>query len=299
MIRNIKLLTLGLSLLAAGSSFACSEDGTGGFVPDNNLYIPANAKGLKGGITEEQFTAVIDKVENIYAPIVSSLGGKLEIIRNWEDGTVNAYAQQAGSTWKVSMFGGLARHEAITEDGMALVVCHEIGHHIGGAPKKGGAGGWGGAGSSWASNEGQSDYFATLKCLRKVFLSDNNRTIVAGLNAPQPLIASCKKSFSNKIDSDICVRGGMAGYSVANLFRALRSQTTLPDVTTPDPKEVTSTDHNHPATQCRLDTYYQGALCDVDDNTDVSNSNEVTGTCHGANNDSIGLRPRCWFKPSK
>ena len=34
------------------------------------------------------------------------------------------------------MFGGLAGHETITTDAFALVACHELGHHIGGAQRK-------------------------------------------------------------------------------------------------------------------------------------------------------------------
>ena len=177
---NFSAAVVGLTL--AGSVLACSMDGKGGFLPENDLYIPSSVKSING-ITKEEFDKAIDEVEHIYAPIVSSLGGNLQIERNWDDGTVNAYASQSGKTWKVAMFGGLARHATITKDAMALVVCHELGHHIGGAPKKGAAAGtgggwWGGQTSgsaiSWASNEGQADYFATLKCLRKTWINDNN-----------------------------------------------------------------------------------------------------------------------------
>jgi hypothetical protein len=183
------------------------------------MYIPVNAKGIKTGLSEEQFNAVIDKVVTVYDSIVSSAGGKLSVQRNWEDGTVNAYASRSGNVWQVAMFGGLARHETITEDGFALVVCHEIGHHIGGAPKKGGGGWWGGA--SWATNEGQADYFATLKCLRKVFLNDDNASVVRGMTVPASLKSKCKAEFKNKAEAAICIRGGMAGLSVAKLFQSL------------------------------------------------------------------------------
>src|SRR5690606_1616432 len=143
---------------------ACTVDGSEGIVPENDLYIAADSKSmLNSNLDEEKFNAVIDKVLAVYEPLVEAEGGELKVERNWTDGTVNAYAHRRGGTWNVAMFGGLARHETITEDGFALVVCHEIGHHIGGAPKKGG---WF---STWATNEGQADYFATLKCLRKVF----------------------------------------------------------------------------------------------------------------------------------
>lgn len=160
--KNFKQGMLLATLLLTQPAFTCTEDGSQGIVPENDLNISVHAK-RTGGISEETFNSVIDEAEELYTSIISGMGGTLEIERNWEDGTVNAYAQRLGSTWKVSMFGGLARHETITRDGFALVVCHEIGHHIGGAPKK--VSYWS---NPWASNEGQADYFATLKCLSYV-----------------------------------------------------------------------------------------------------------------------------------
>lgn len=291
-----KFLALSLAFSVATNGYACTEDGRNGIVEENKMNIPVGAKNA-GGITEEQFNSVIDKVETIYSPIVAGMNAKLNIVRNWTDGTVNAYASRSGSTYTVQMFGGLARHETITEDGMALVVCHEIGHHLGGAPKKGSGGWWGGSSSSWASNEGQSDYFATMKCLRRTFLNDDNSAILRNMEIPEALTTACSKAWTNKVDSDICIRGGMAGMSVAKLFQALRNATVAPDFTTPDAKVVTRTDDNHPAYQCRLDTYLQGALCEVADSVDFSDKDEKVGSCHQSTM-TAGVRPTCWFKPT-
>jgi hypothetical protein len=300
MSKSMKMMAMVVGLSVAGSAFTCSEDGKDGFLPENDLYIPVGQKSIKGGITEAQFNQAIDEVEEIYAPIIAGMGAKLDIERKWSDGTVNAYASQSGKTWKVAMFGGLARHETITKDGMALVVCHEIGHHIGGAPKKGGGGWWGGdAGLSWASNEGQSDYFATLKCLRKAWINDNNEAIVKSMNVPKSVTDLCKTTYrSNRVDTALCVRTSMAGKSVSDLFSSL-SQLPETKFDTPDRNVVASTDHNHPKAQCRLDTYFQGSLCDVNMNEDVSQTDEVKATCHGSLGHKIGTRPLCWFKPSK
>ena len=107
--KSIKTLAILVGLTTAGTALACSQDGRDGFLPENNFYIPANQKSING-ITEQEFNKAIDEVEEVYAPIVSSMGGKLNIERNWDDGTVNAYASQSGKNWKVAMFGGLARH---------------------------------------------------------------------------------------------------------------------------------------------------------------------------------------------
>lgn len=301
MIKSLKMTAMVLGLSMAGGALTCSEDGKDGFLPENDLYIPKSVKSLNG-ITETKFNSIIDKVVNIYSPIMSNMGANLVVDRNWSDGTVNAYASQSGKSWKIAMFGGLARHSTMTEDGFALVVCHELGHHIGGAPKKGGSGGWwgGGAGvSSWASNEGQADYFATLKCLRKAFNNDDNTRIIASMNAPESLVQACNKSTKNhRLDSALCVRTSMAGLSVANLFSTL-GKLPQPKFETPDRGIASSTSDNHPKAQCRLDTYFQGSLCDISMNEDVSQKEEVKGTCHPSLGHKTGNRPLCWFKPAK
>ncbi len=191
------------------------------------------------------------------------------------------------------MYGGLARHETITEDGFSLVLCHEIGHLVGGAPTVGMVL------MKPMANEGQADYFAALKCLRKTFLNDDNAAIVAAMNVPATLATSCAKAFSNSDEKNICIRTGMAGASVADFFAAVKK---LPPAKfeTPDATVVRSTNSSHPAHQCRLDTYFQGSLCDVSFNEDldmVNMKDEVKGTCHGSLGHTSGLRPLCWYKP--
>ena len=276
--------------LASAQVFACTMDGKEGIVEKNNLRIPVSQKSING-ITAEEFNKVIDEVTTVMSPIVSSHGGNLTVVKLWEDETVNAYAEQEGTTWKVSMFGGLARHETITRDGMALVVCHEIGHHIGGAPLYS----WK-ADSGWASTEGQSDYFATTKCLRQVWASDNNEEIISRMEVPARVKELCGQNHLWNADYALCVRGAMAGDSVARLFAALRQQAPS-KFETPDPKVAKYTQESHPATQCRLDTYFQGALCGVDARTEFSKDSEVTGACHKTLGHKIGMRPLCWFKP--
>ncbi len=286
--KNFKHGLLALSILAAPSIFACTMDGKEGIVEENNLRIPVSAKSING-ITAEQFNAVIDEVTTVMGPLVKSHGGELQVVKLWEDETVNAYAEQEGTTWKVSMFGGLARHETITRDGMALVVCHEVGHHIGGAPLYS----WK---SGWAATEGQSDYFATTKCLRQVWEKDNNEEIIAAMDVPAKVKEMCGQHHVWNHDYALCVRGAMAGDSVAKLFAALRQQAPA-KFETPDAKVVKYTQESHPATQCRLDTYFQGALCEVPASVEFSRDTEVTGSCHKTLGHKIGMRPLCWFKP--
>lgn len=285
-------IALAMLMLSVGTTYACDMHGVTGIVEDNDLFIPVGAKSA-GTVTEKQFNEALDKVEAIYTPIIAAKGKTLEVVRNWDDGTVNAYAQQTGNVWKISMFGGLARHETITIDAFALVACHEIGHHLGGFPKK--RSWWS---SSWASNEGQADYFGTMKCFRKYVEKDNNIEIVSNMTIPAYATKKCQDNFNNADDLAVCQRAAMAGLSLGNLFKALRRLTTDLKFDTPDPGVVTTTNDNHPAPQCRLDTYFAGALCDKDHYDDVSDTDAATGVCVRADDYEDGIRPLCWYKPN-
>lgn len=276
-------------LLASAPTFACDIDGRTGFMPENNLRIPVGAKN-SSSMTEERFNEIIEKVASQYRDVVEAKGGKLQMNNNWEDDTVNASANRSGNTWHVNMYGGLARHALVTDDGFALVVCHELGHHLGGAPK------YGGWGNTWASNEGQSDYFGAMKCLRKIFSEENNIRIVSQMSIDPAATEKCRDTYQNAEDMAICQRAAMAGKSLAELLGSLGGRSTV-SFTTPDKSVVRKTNDAHPQAQCRLDTYFQGTLCDKDWTKDVDNKDPKIGTCIKSQGYEIGTRPLCWYKP--
>lgn len=269
-------------------SFACI--GGKGFLPQNNLYIPDDQRAIQG-ISQTDFDEVLDKIADVYTSEVARFGGTLRINRKWTDGTVNAMAYREGKTYHIDMFGGLARHSSITKDAFALVACHEIGHHIGGAPK------YSQSGNTWASTEGQSDYFATMKCLRKVFLRDDNQQIVSAMTVDPVAAQKCAEKHTEPNELAICKRISMAGFSGASMFAVIQNQN-LPKFDSPDPSVVSQTYESHPQFQCRLDTYFNGAVCDVSEDIDLGNSDPKVGACNQSATVNYGFRPLCWYKPS-
>ena len=285
-----------LSIAAAAtltltSSLACGLGSNDGIVPENDMWIGPNVK-MNKDMSQSTFDEVLDRVEDIYSPVLSGMGKRLNIERNWNDGTVNAYASQSGNTWKIAMFGGLARHETVTADGFALVACHELGHHLGGAPKK--KSWWS---TSWASNEGQSDYFGAMKCLRKYMELDDNVALMADVDVPALAVEKCEANFANAEDVAMCKRGAMAGMSLAGLFGALSNLSEPLDFATPDDNVVSSTNHNHPAAQCRLDTYFAGAICDKYHYDDIDEDDINSAQCARVDGYDLEARPLCWYKP--
>ncbi len=285
------------TLAVSGALFASQLTGhelCEGFLPDNDMSIPLGLSQTTGGLTEQDFNDVLDQIEALYQPEVAAHGGNLAIIRHWEDSTVNASAMRMGKSWQINMFGGLARHPAVTKDGFALVACHEMGHHLGGAPK---VSGFMRTSSKWASNEGASDYYATLKCLRRLFEKDDNEKIVADMDVDATVAQACEAEHGRRLDQLLCIRGAMAGMSVSGMFNDLTKNRKSVSFTTPDTSQVRKTSNKHPAAQCRLDTYFAGAVCKVSTTEALSDQDYRPGSCADASIHARGLRPRCWFKP--
>lgn len=267
-------------------------------LPENNLHLQDSLK-KKSNVTVEQFNAIIDKGEELYKPIIEAHGFQFSVNRAWENSTVNASATQFFGRWIVNMYGGLARRDEITPDGFTLVLCHEIGHHLGGYPFS----------SSWAANEGQSDYFGTLSCLRRFWTDDVLTNATFRDVIPETPKAACDDAWGTEAEQNLCYRMVMAGKSTADLLAALGNSQV--DFDTPDTNEVSSTNSRHPAAQCRLDTYVAGATCVAgfdqnvipgkvngsgQNNADAERESAMY-TCTTSGSFTVGVRPRCWFAP--
>ena len=277
------------------------------FIPENNLYIPADFESLAGGLDQKTFDGVINKVGAFYTPIVAKQGGTLKINHLWTDGTVNANATRSGKSWVVNMYGGLARHGRVTADGFTLVLCHELGHHLGGFPKIGGSLG----GSAWAANEGQADYFSTMKCARRVWENDDNEAVVNSLIIPQVVKNKCSTQLKSQKEILLCERSSMAGLTLGLLLWDLSNgsntnPTSTGSAKSPEPKfetpstaVVSATDNAHPKAQCRVDTYFNGSYCGVSYTQDFGQTDPITGACAVERGDKDAVRPLCWYKPKK
>jgi Zn-dependent protease with chaperone function len=67
---------------------------------------------------------LLDKFSRAFPEVIYEL--------RWESPTINAQAWRLGSARYVWVYGGLVRHRAITKYGLALMLAHETGHHLGG-----------------------------------------------------------------------------------------------------------------------------------------------------------------------
>lgn len=241
----MRLIFLCLLFLNQASALEC--------IPKNKFFFPVKLA-QSTGISQAEFNDALDQVEKYYAPIIESRGAKLQINRLWEDGTVNSDASQADGIWTINSYGGLARFPGMTKDAYMEVACHEMGHHLGGAPKY--------PDDVWASDEGEADYFATIRCMKAL---------------------------------GVVVKDSRKASLVLAKTLAQLGEEPAPSPKKKDPKVVAETNHDHPQAQCRLDTYLAGVNCPQ--LGDLSETDPSVNTCFDYDFPMSGERPLCWFKP--
>jgi hypothetical protein len=87
--------------------------------------------------------------------------GDIEYELFWDSAMINAQAWRLGGRQCVTVYGGLVRHPAITAPGLALMLAHETGHHLGGPPRD--------PDLRWPTWQGQADYWAASEGMQRVF----------------------------------------------------------------------------------------------------------------------------------
>lgn len=149
---------------------------------------------------------------------------KIKFVIDWPNDVANAYAWIQNGQRYVSITGGLLRHKHIGIEGASLVLAHEVGHHYGGLPR------YTQQGSTWASCEGQSDYWGALIGMRQVWW---------GPEALKKTKTGAKQLYN------FFAFGLVAG----NLIKK-------------PVKKPSSSLCSHPPAQCRLDTYLAAVRMD-------------------------------------
>ncbi len=273
------------------------------FVPQSEIkaYPP---RGVVGQITEAEFNERAEKIRTVYTPFFKSLKGNLKLKANWKNDKLIARATQFFRSWVVEFSGGIARHPELTGDGMSLIICHEIGHHLGGFPFDGGSP----IGGNWAAVEGQSDYYSTHVCARKLWATETAINQTYALTASLPVKEHCDRLFQDENEKNLCYRIGMGSLSVAKTMAAIMGKP-APQIETPDTSVRETTLLSHPKIQCRLDTLFQGSICAAPHDYNVipgksarikegmeAEKESATYSCSSLSRFTEGLRPACWFK---
>ena len=178
-------------------------------------------------IREADFYQIPSLIMGLFSRELQSAHKPLILDADWDSPYLGAGIGLGDGFLKLVILGGTARIKEMSQDAFAALICHEIGHVIGGAPYQSIKG------ADWASLEGQADFFAASTCLPRYFaslgaqsLEIRERTETAGYHLFLGL-----KQYSSETKNQALIRGKK-----------------------PLPK-VESTTQSYPSVQCRYETF--------------------------------------------
>lgn len=212
---------------------------------------------------------IIDDAEKMFQPLARQAHGRFVLSVDNDRQSISAAAQRNKiDLFEVILDGGLLNWPRLTEDSLRMTLCHEAGHLFGGVPLRPAPMEWEGpldsSGLSLLSAEGQADYYAA-SCFRQWTRGQRHEDRLK--KVPAVVLQKCDQRWGGQSeDSLLCQRIALAGKAFLNLVKDFDI-----DFETPDTEVVEETEiSGYPSRQCRLDTFFAGAL-------------EQT-------------RPACWYK---
>lgn len=270
-----------------------------GFFPDNTHYLLGSSQNAMN--IQAYSTVVIEKMQKLYEPIFAKNNKQLIIDIQWDEAKVNAYATtDDNNNPLIRVTGGMANHELLTPDGLALILCHEVGHFLGGEPKK-----LRGRSTkrSWSSAEGQADYYANAVCLKKLFKLLPEFQHVADAksihDSNEKSNNSTQSRYINEInqlcDTPLCHRIALASLNVAKVYATTGFYERELSLIYPDESTVYQTLYSHPGPQCRLDTLIAALRCENSEELTFKLNDPISGAC----DEPDFRRPRCWYYPDQ
>ena len=148
------------------------------------------------------------------------------------------------------LMGGFVRLPLMTREGLLLTGCHEMGHGLGGEPKK-----LSSDGSVPSSTEGQSDYFATRVCL-PIALKYLPVKDAFQIKPIYQKICSLQKEH----EQNICLRMMYAIDTDVAYFQYLGAKPSLETYSKHQQSQLDLNPSYYPGAQCRIDTEIHGLL---------------------------------------
>lgn len=233
---------------------------------------------------------IVKDVEKLYRPLAASEGLKLTIEEDTQGSLAVASAENDGVHASVIVQSGMFRSPRLTPDALRLIICHELGHIFGGAPRRHVPPDWTGAiaadGLSLMSAEGQADYYASMICFPRLVQGQNHAEVLKKENVDEATKKLCAQKNSEE-EILICQRTAAGALAFLNLVKDFGIS-----IATPDTSVATKLDRDtYPFRQCRLDTFMAGALCQSRRGLRLDALDPVQSGCESAQ----GQRPACWY----
>lgn len=243
----------------------------------------------KVDFTPEELDSLEKEFHDAYDLDLAPLGGKFELTFFKSIFSYLSLATIKEGVPTIAIMGGNLSYKTMDMDSLRLLICHEMGHFMGGGPRRIELDPM--EDQTWNVIEGASDYFATTQCMKRVLQGQNHTRVLMPQTVDSKIVADCQESFGEFNDRLLCVRSMLASQKLIAYFASVKGVENIYRFDTPDQSVVETTFVSHPDLQCRLDTFRAGALCNVDASEVMDPKDLSKGTCSD--------RPACWFSSQK
>ena len=211
-------------------------------------------------INKDSFSSKINEILPIF--IKESLAQNRIIVQNpmWETPYFSAWAKkQNESIYMINFWGGMARIPGMLTETWEFIICHEIGHIIGGHPYHQKV-----TDSLWASSEGQADHFAVVSCLPKFYRSQTQ--LLEPLDLYPYEVSLCEEKYSKEEDKIICKKILRAGRGFVDINSYLNPDIAKADFFSNEIEAEKTIFDSYPSMQCRFDIFKTASQCLQDKN---------------------------------
>lgn len=242
-------------------------------------------------VKESDFLEISSHIKNIYKEKAKEKSATILFTLKKGQDLPNAYAAKRNKiTWEITVIESLLKLEKQSPSSLAMILCHEMGHFLGGgpfvigrqltpavrsrAPKE-------------MSCEGQADFFAGAECFKELTLRipnilNNQEYFLPAAGVSQ----NCEKTTSHINEIEICKKRIHASYQTILVYQELLLKLKMPERFSArvdnEPSENTLNQvGEYPTLDCRFETLVKGTLC--------------SGTSGGECIDTEWQRPDCWL----
>jgi hypothetical protein len=223
--------------------------------PDPSRYLLEPDTITTSEVNYINFHKITTEIYSLYIKQGIENNRHLVINLDWNSPYFTAWAHKEDSKhYSLNFWGGIARIPGMLEETWDFIVCHELGHILGGEPRHKIAS------LTWASAEGQSDHFAITKCLPRYYQEFNKTDFDSTLSLPIEL-DRCINSHSKIEAQNICLKILRAGRGLANILKYLNLSKTLVNYEHISGPAQETLYNSYPSAQCRIDIFYQQSSC--------------------------------------
>ena len=219
--------------------------------------------------------------EETFRTIILQKGLVLDVSLDPKLRVNESHALVNSDLYQINISGQLLAKYSIKPDTFDLILCHELGHILGGEPKQ--------KGNPLYSSEGQADFFATAVCLPHLWNDGSNSSEFGTENSVVNPPIYCYSIHMSK--RRLCKRVIEASWRVAKIYAT--------EFSLPQPVKIHSLSSHKLkyrfflTPQCRFHTFLAGLAC-VDLPMGDFGTPQLDRLC-GAKESPVP-RPFCWYR---